>query len=306
MELISTILPVFGVVILGWLSFKKGYMPQEFVNPANRLVYHVAIPVMIFGAVSKADFSSQFNVLVLVVTLFSATLVYLGSWLSAHLSRMAAHRTGSFIQCSAHGNLGYIGLPISYYFLGDSGLSTAALIAGFLMILQNVFSVFALQAYSEKPQPLEKRRLVLLKGLAKNPVIISAMAGIIVSMTGTPLPLIMHRFLDILSGLAPPMALLLIGATLSFKTMRGLSVPVVIATGLKLVILPAVGIFIFLGLGVAEAEYLPSLILLATPSATVAYVMSKEMHGDPEFAGAVISLSTLASLGTYLCWLAIF
>lgn len=59
----------------------------------------------------------------------------------------------------------------------------------------------------------------------------------------------------------------------------------------------------FLFFGLKTAEFLPGLIVLATPMATVACVMAKEMHADDEFAVAAISTSTLASALTYLGWL---
>jgi predicted permease len=51
-------------------------------------------------------------------------------------------------------------------------------------------------------------------------------------------------------------------------------------------------------------DYLPALILLCTPTATISYVMAKEMHGDADFAVATISASTLFSSVTFMIWLA--
>jgi hypothetical protein len=53
------------------------------------------------------------------------------------------------------------------------------------------------------------------------------------------------------------------------------------------------------------AQYLPALILLASPTATVTYVMAKEIDGDPDFAVAAISVITLLSGLSYLFWLTI-
>jgi len=111
------------------------------------------------------------------------------------------------------------------------------------------------------------------------------------------------RFIDILSGLAPPMSLLLSGASLSLEVMRKNLLSVLGAVAIKIVALPLVGLALFMLFGQKTAEFLPGLILLATPTATVAYVMAKEMHGDDEFAVAAISTSTLASALTYLVWL---
>ena len=118
MQVLSTILPIFAVVILGWFARRRGFMPPEFLGPANQLVYYLAIPALIFRSISKASFDTQFNMTVLLITLSSAVLAYFSAWLIGHSTRWSKGRIGTFIQCSAHGNHGYIGLPVAFYFLG--------------------------------------------------------------------------------------------------------------------------------------------------------------------------------------------
>jgi predicted permease len=303
MQVISTIIPIFAVVILGWFARRRGFMPPEFLGPANQLVYYLAIPALIFRSISKASFHTQFNATVLLITLGAAVLAYGGAWLIGRLTRWPRGRIGTFIQCSAHGNHGYIGLPVAYYFMGESGLAKAGILAGFLMILQNVLSVLALQASMVgEVEPSRKLRSIAEK-LIRNPVIVSALAGVTASAIQLSFPAPATRFMDILSGLAPPMSLLLIGASLSVEVMRKNLFSVLGSVAIKIIALPLVGLALFAFCGVSSAEYLPGLILLATPTATVAYVMAREMHGDDEFAVAAISTSTLASALTYLVWL---
>ena len=303
MQVFSTIIPIFAVVILGFFARKKGFMPPDFLSPANRLVYYLAIPAMIFRAVAKASFVTEFNATVLLVVLSSAFLAYLGAWIGGHFTRWPTARIGSFIQCSAHGNLGYIGIPVAFYFIGSSGLAKASILAGFLMIMQNILSVLALQAHSSAERNRGHKIRDMAEKLIHNPIIISAAAGMVVSFFQIPLPAVLHRFLDILSGLAPPMSLLLIGASLSIQVMRKNISSVAGAVAIKLIGLPLVGFAAFTLLGVPADQYLPGLILLATPTATVAYVMAREMHGDDEFAVAEISTSTIMSAFTYIIWL---
>ncbi|PID74186.1 MAG: hypothetical protein CSB32_02075 [Desulfobacterales bacterium] len=59
MDIAATIIPIFIIIILGWLARRKGFLPPEFLNPANRLVYYIAIPAMIFNTLSQATLSSQ-------------------------------------------------------------------------------------------------------------------------------------------------------------------------------------------------------------------------------------------------------
>lgn len=302
MEVIVTIIPVFAVVILGWLAHRKGFLPPEFLGPANRLTYYLAIPVLIFRSISQASFAAEFQAKVVTLTLCAAAIIYLGAWLISRMTRWPAKRIGPFIQCAGHGNHGYIGLPIAFYYLGQSGLVKAGIIAGFLMILQNVLSVLVLQAHADVG-PRHSGSGVIAKKLITNPVIVSALAGISVSAAKIAIPTVIQRILDILGGLAPPIALLLIGASLSFRVLRKNFFSVVLCVAIKIIALPAVGLLLFILFRADKADFLPGLILLATPTATVAYVMAKEMYGDQEFAVAAISLSTLISAATYIFWL---
>ena len=127
----------------------------------------------------------------------------------------------------------------------------------------------------------------------------------LVSYWEMPIPVAIQRFLEILSGLAPPMSLLLIGASLSLRVMRQNLSSVLGAVIIKIVVLPLLGLILFMFFNVRTTDFLPGLILLATPTATVAYVMSKEMHGDEAFAVAAISTSTIFSAVSYLIWLTV-
>lgn len=303
MEVIITIIPIFLIIILGWGARKKGFITAEFLVPANKLVYYLSIPAMIFSAIAKSSFHEQFVGMVLFLTLLAAVGIYATAYLATRIFKMNPARAGAFIQSSGHGNVGYIGLPIAFYYLGETALGKAGIIAGFLMILQNLLSVVALQLHdtSGKRHPGIKPLLMKLLG---NPVIIGAMAGILVSALEIPLPRVIGRSIDILGGLAPPMALLLIGASLSLQLMREYLRPTLGAVVFKLLLLPAGGLLLFNLAGLGAEDYLPALILLCTPTATISYVMAKEMHGDADFAVATISTSTLFSSITFIIWLA--
>ena len=70
-----------------------------------------------------------------------------------------------------------------------------------------------------------------------------------------------------------------------------------------MVLLPGIGYVLYRIWGLPSQDFLPGLILLASPAATISYVMAKEMGGDPDFAAASISASTLLSSVTFTIWL---
>ncbi|MFC1814215.1 AEC family transporter [Thermodesulfobacteriota bacterium] len=302
MNIITTIIPIFAVIILGWFARWKGFIPDEFLEPANRLVFYLAIPAMIFREISRASLKTQFDIKVLFITLFAVVAIFGVSWGLGFAHRIRRGQLGTYIQTCCHGNLGYIGLAVAYYYLGTEGLVRASIIAGFVMILQNLLSVIALQFNSNSTSTTGGKLNMVWKVLG-NPVIVSAMAGILFSLAEIPIPLVIDRSLNILSELALPLALLIIGASLTFELMRLRISSLLSSSAMKLILLPGLGFGLYRLFGLPSHDYLPGLILLASPTATISYVMAKEMKGDTDFAVAAISTSTLLSAVTFTVWL---
>lgn len=304
MNIISTIVPVFIIIFLGLFARHRGFISPEFLNQANRLVYYIAIPAMIFSAISKAALKTQMNFEVMVITLTSLVAITILAWSVAWLLPMPTPSKGTFIQCAFHGNLGYIGLAVAFYYLGEPGFVKAAIIAGFIMILQNILAVIALQYHSNTATGRPGVRGTL-KTTMGNPVILSALAGMIFSLFNLTMPVILDRALEILTGMALPLALLIIGASLSFEQLKPRFLNVMISGFLKVMVTPAIGLILFKVFSIPSSDFLPGLILLASPTATLTYIMAKEIGGDPDFAVAAISINTILSSATYGLWLSL-
>ena len=117
------------------------------------------------------------------------------------------------------------------------------------------------------------------------------------------MPQIGDRFLLILSGLALPMGLLLIGATISLDLLRRWLPQALLVAFFKLFLLPAAALLLFCLTGVDQQTFAPALILLAAPTATLTYVMAREMGGHVDLAVASVSLTTILSAFSYAFWL---
>jgi predicted permease len=302
MQILNTIIPIFSVILIGWFARRKGFIPVGFTGPANRLVFYFAIPAMVFAAIAKGSLKTDFNPVLLGCTLAAVFLSFGITCILGRLFHVPNRRFGTFVQSGVHGNLGYIGLAVAYYYLGQEGFVSASLLIGFIMILQNLLSVTVLQFYNDTDSNLHSAGKIVSKVMG-NPVIISAVAGICFSVTNAALPMVLARTLDIISGMALPLALLLIGATLNFDLMKSQLAPVLPAAGIKLFLVPGLGVLLYTLWGLSSEIYLPGLILLASPSATVSYVMAVEMNGDVDFAVTAISLCTLLSAASFSVWL---
>lgn len=304
MTIIATIVPIFTVIGTGWLSHRKGFIPSEFMEPANKLVFYLAIPAMIFKAIATSDLRANFDFSVLLITLLSIAATGVMAYLMGARLRIKGGRLGSYIQTSFHGNIGYIGLAVAYYYLGQEGFVRAGILTGFMMIFHNLLAVFTLVAFSDRSSRAH-RRWSIVRGILVNPVILSAMAGILWSLSGFHLSAVVVRSLGILSGMALPLALLIIGASLSFDLLRLHYRLVLSVAANKLILLPGLGLVLYRWIGLTPQDYLPGLILLASPTATVTYVIAKEMKGDPDLAAAAISFVTLFSSLSFMMWLAV-
>jgi malate permease and related proteins len=302
MAIATTIIPIFTIIALGWIARMKGFLPAEFIGPANRLVYYWAIPAMIFRAIYQGSFKTLFSPRVLGICLVCVSGVFFIAWMSGVFARIKKKQMGSFVQSAFHGNLGYIGLAVSYYYLGAEGFVRAGIMAGFIMILQNFLAVVILRIYADGTSIKMSLTSVLL-GIMANPVIIAALVGIFFSLMEFNIPIVLDNSLKILSGMALPLALILIGSSLSFELIRNQIFPVLFSCALKLVLLPGTGLIMFIIFEEAPKDYLPCLILLAAPTATLVYVMAQETKNDTDFAVAIISMSTLLSGFTFAFWI---
>lgn len=302
MSTIETIIPIFMIIALGAFAQRQGFFPPAFLGPANRLVFYLAIPAMIFRAISRSSLGDEMNVAVLSVTLASVALAFLLAMILCRIIGVQGRIRGTFVQSAFHGNLGYIGLAVIFYYLGDQGLARGSIIAGLIMILQNFLAVLALQLYGEKTHPGNGVKRFFGR-IFINPVILAAFLGIGYAYLSLPMPIVVDRSLKILSGLALPMALLLIGASISFTLMRQQLFVALVSSTVKLAVLPAIGLFGYRCFAVSADMFLPGFILLAAPPATLTYIFAKEMHGDEDLAVATISMGTVISGISYMLWL---
>lgn len=304
MEVLTTIIPIFTVILIGWAARWKGFIAGEFLDSANRLLYSFSIPALIFGAIAKTSFHQRFDAGIVALTLFVLTATYFLAYGITLLAGMPRGRAAAFILSASHGNLGYLGLPIAFYYLDGQGFASAGIICGFVMIVQNIISVIFAEMFQNSERHSTRGRAII-KSLTGNPVILGAATGMIVSITGLEIPQVIWRTINILGALAPPMALLLIGASINLK-LQGISIAATFgAMAMKLIAMPFMAVVLFELFNIGSAEYLPAVILLCSPTATIVFILLKGTHGDADFSVTQISLGTLLSALTFIGWLAI-
>lgn len=318
LPIVITVLPIFFVVIAGWLMRRYNLITDGFLPTANKLVFYFSFPLMIFHSISQYSFFDQFQPLVVGIVICCIIITALLVVIGIRFTKMPRNRRGSFIQCSIHGNQANVGLAVCFYYLTAAGFATGSIIMGFTVVTQNIISTYVLSYYGinrceighDKVGPDGKpchnnMAKLIAKKLVTNPMIIGTVLGILVSILGIPLPKIATNFLDIVSKLALPLALLVVGASLSFRFIRDKVTTISTAVFIKLIFLPGLAFLLFNLFSIPIDDYLPALIMMAVPTATVSYVMASQMNGDPEFTAAAVSLSTVLSMFSFIFWLTI-
>ena len=305
MDIALNILPVFLVIFLGAGARKLGFFPDAFINAANRVVFYIGIPALLFIKLSSAPFHETFDMNLALISIFSVCIVWLLCLAFVRFkifSHLGSDAAASFIQTSMHGNIGYIGLAVAFYSLGNGGLSIASFLAPFIVISQFMLSVVSFNIYSGRKRKKIASFIEILKKILFNPIVISALIGLIFSFFSLKLPNFLYSFLEIISDMALPMALLIIGASLSLSLMSKSLYWLFFSSTLKLLILPGLGVMLLHNAGVHPFSIQVTATLLGAPTATVSVIMSSEMGGDVKFASTAITLSTLLSAITLCLW----
>jgi predicted permease len=103
---------------------------------------------------------------------------------------------------------------------------------------------------------------------------------------------------DYLSQLTLPVALLCIGASLSFADMKDTKTVATIAVIAKLIVSPIIITYIAYLSGFSKMDLGIVFLMSSTPTAAASYIMVKAMKGNETLAANIIVMSTVASLFT--------
>lgn len=301
LSILENISPVFLVILLGFVSRRMGFLPDLFITSANRLVYFVAIPILVYDEISRGTFSESFDLFQIGGTFLAVALMGALSYLVSRVLRISEGGAATFIQTSFHGNLGYVGLAVVFYAMGPEGRGAASVLAGFLILFQNVFAIGMYTFLTSSDDKIDKRLMGRFLG---NPIILATILGLLSSALGVRAPVFLERSFGIVADMALPLALLIIGGSLRPAPGKRIQL-VAVSTVLKLVMLPLAGFLLFRLLGVGTTQAETAVILLASPSATVTYVMASEMGGKPDLAAAAVTISTVLSIVTYTMWIGV-
>ena len=298
---INSTMPIFLVILLGYVLKRVGMLTEEFADVANKFCFNVALPVMLFKDISatnvKKDMDVRFFLFCLIVTIVMFGLV----WSLSKLIIKDKSLVGAFAQAGARGSAAILGVAFVENICGDIGMTALMIVASVPFF--NMLSVVILvcEGPNKNGQGASKLKNSIIN-IAKNPIIIGIILGLLASLVELKLPVILDRGLDYVGRTATPIALIAIGAGFSFKEALTRLRPAIGASFIKLIGLPMIFLPIAMKLGFRDAEMVAILVMLAAPTTVSSYVMAKSMDNDHVLASNAIVLTTLASSVTLTLW----
>ncbi|TQV73451.1 AEC family transporter [Exilibacterium tricleocarpae] len=287
--------PIFLVVVLGALLKHLGVINDEFVHGASRLVFHVALPALMFFSIIKADIGGVLNPLLIVLASAGTIALFLVLVLVARVVVDEPRDRGVFVQGGFRGNLGVVGLAFCVNAYGNQGLAAAAVLMAVLTVLYNVLSVYILNRSLLDRDVASGWRGVLF-GIARNPLIIAIVAALPVAHLQIVFHPVIMRTGEYFIQMTLPLALLCIGATLSLKPHRGSGRVQVAALVAKLVISPLLITGIAYAAGFRQMELGMVFMMTSAPTAAASFVMVRALHGNATLAANIVVVTTLGSL----------
>ena len=297
-EILNIVLPVFSVILLGWLLKQYKLIDQTFLYQTNRLVYYVALPLLLFYKIGTADFFANFNARLVIGSVAAVTLTFVTSYLYAHLRNYPPAARGTFSQGAFRGNIAYMGLALCLNAYGEAGLTRGGILMGFLVPFLNLFAIFAL-LWPHRQSEDDKGGWFWARQIAFNPLILACFIGIVWSFLTLPIPILLERSLKIATGMALPLALIAIGGSFSLAKLQGDLVRAGLSTGIKIIWMPLLAALLLLLLGVRGTDLGIGVLIAGTPAATATYIMAHQLKGDAELAGSIVMMSTIFSALTY-------
>lgn len=293
------VFPIFIVIFLGKILKIVNIITSDFINSANKLVFSVCLPVLLFYKISSADINHILDWESIGIMYSAVVIVFIVTFILTKTPLIPYKSSSVFMMNSFRSNFAYMGLPVSYYAFGDVGLLNASVLMAFVVPFVNTLSIIALSIFSGN-----RSIKSFLKSTLLNPLAIASIVAIIFAAMEIQLYPFVNATLKIISGITLPLALFCIGASLDIKSFQGKLGVISLSILFKLFILPAVALLLIIlfrdKLDIASKVLI---ILLASPSATVNYVLAASMGGDAEVTNTTIMMTTLLSIISYILWL---
>jgi malonate transporter and related proteins len=295
----NVVLPVFAIILTGYACGRFGALGPASSEAINKFVYFVSLPVLLFFSMARVNPAEIFNLPYLGAFAAGSVITTLIAIVFARtVFRTRLAEQSMFGMVSIFGNTGYMGIPLCIVAFGEAGALPAIVATVFQTIIMIPLYAVLIEADLRGEKGL-KAAFEVTKSLARNPLMISSVAGIAWSFTGLPLPASVETFCSILSGAAGPSALFAIGLFMVGKPLFHGFAEVASVSAFKLFVHPLITLVFFLYVFDVEPLWRAVGILMAAlPAGALCFVVAQNYNVYVQRTSAAILLSTIVAVIT--------
>ena len=298
----NAVLPMCLVMALGYGTRRLGWIRREEISAINKIAFRIFLPCLLYYNVYCSDLSGSFDPLLMAYAVGGVLLTFGLSLGYTLLTEKLPERRGVMIQGMFRSNYVIMGIPVATALLGADQLGTVSILIAVVVPLFNMLSVVVLEVFrGQKPKPLH-----ILGQIAKNPLVIGSVLGILTLAAGIRLPHILEQTIQNISAIASPLQLFLLGAFFQFSGLKTYRRELVTVSAAKLIVAP--GLFLGLGalLGFRGVAFVSLIGVFASPTAVNSFTMAQQMGGDAELAGDIVVVTSAVSMLTMFLWVFLF
>lgn len=304
MRIADLILPVFAVIVTGWIVGYTGYLSRTLSDALIHFAYNVAMPALLIVTIAQEPGYSLINWRFLVAFGGGSLLCFL-----LVLGIMSIRASGSLASGTMHGmaasmtNTGFVALPVLQAIYGQRAVLPAAIATVFVAVVMFPTTVILLELRQPDARASRIAPMVTAKHVVLNPLVISTLIGMLWAVLGLRMPKPVVSYLGIFADALTSCALFAIGLGLSIDGLRANIGRSSLLSAVKLVIMPLIVYALSLSLGLDPLYTIAAVICAAVPTAKTVYILAGEYHCEEMMVASTISLTTLVSIVSLVIWM---
>lgn len=281
---------MFAVILLGFVFKRRQLITDAFWQPAERITFYLFFPSLLIISIARADLGGANVTPMLAGLVLAIAVVVAGCFALRRLLQLDGPAFTSLIQSSVRPNV-YVALAAATALYGSAGVTLMSLCIAVVVPTVNLISVVALVRYaSAGGAPVRWHRTI--GPVLTNPLILACGIGLLLNAMDLGSPPLIGATLEILARASLPVGLLAVGAGLQFQAMRATGKTVAVASALKLLVLPVLTLIAVDVMGAEALARTIAVLVASVPVSASAYVMAREMGGDPVIMAGAITAST--------------
>jgi malonate transporter len=304
MRIADLILPVFAVIVTGWIVGYTGYLSRKLSDALIHFAYNIAMPALLIVTIAQEPRHSLINWRFLAAFGGGSFLCFLLVFgiMSVRASRSLASRTMHGVVASMT-NTGFVALPVLQAIYGPRAVLPAAIATVFVAVVMFPAAVILLELGQRDANGSRTTALVTAKHVVLNPMVLSTLIGMLLSILNLRMPGPVTAYLGILADALTPCALFAIGLGLSIDGLRANLGRASLLSTVKLVVMPLIVYGLSLFLRLDPLYTIAAVVCAAVPTAKTAYILAGEYRCEEMMVASTVSLTTVASIFSLVVWL---